>query len=85
MEPVAWIPSVDFKIAASSPDDSEPNEVVNEELEVNLACEESDQDAVHSNTTCKNVNRSEIDWCDYDEGKDVSVSILNFEWKIERA
>lgn len=89
LEPVGWIPSIDFDVCCSDPNATEEDELnskINEALEVNFSTASSDgeYDAVNDNTTSRNINRSAVDWCDYDEQFDTSVSITNFEWKIEK-
>jgi len=89
LEPVGWVPSIDFDVCCSDPnadDSDELNSKVNDKLEVNLSTATSDgeYDAVNDNVTSRSVNRNAVDWCEYDEVFDTSISITNFEWKLEK-
>lgn len=94
---MGWIPSVDFALASVSARDASDEDAeaaanapvtVIEGVEMNLSSTDVLSDAalaaLQENVDCRGGEDGAWDWADYDETNDRSISVMGFEWRIER-
>lgn len=84
---MAWIPSIDFDVGVLGNDGESVSVLDSVECDLCNSNEISNQDLqriLNNVSGCNVPINGGLDWVEYDEMHNESISILNFEWKIEK-